>query len=206
MRFLTLGSTPSLPNQPPKIISTGNAFLTSEKNNLCIPSIGVFFPLISSLAVRVSVCVCVYVSPIFWPYFWRLWFRHYKMAQDTSEVYFLNAAEVRGALVGDLFFRVSLVLLFHEEGAHTKDWWEGKGGWEGVERGWEGGGERAGSDEPQPKRKTHSFSSVGREGGNSQLCRHNTTMNVRVGCEVLSCCEWQAGKEEKEMPLSPPTI
>lgn len=30
MRFLTLGSTLSIPNQLPKIISTGNAFLTSE--------------------------------------------------------------------------------------------------------------------------------------------------------------------------------
>lgn len=41
MRFLTLGSTLSIPNQLPKIISTGNAFLTSEtknKKDLEIPS------------------------------------------------------------------------------------------------------------------------------------------------------------------------
>lgn len=27
------------------------------------------------------------------------------------------------------------------------------------------------------------------------------TMNACVGCEVPSCCDWQAGEEEKEMPL-----
>lgn len=46
-------------------------------------------------------CVCFsYILPIFW----RLWFRHYKMAQDTTEDYFLNVVEVRGAPAGDLFF------------------------------------------------------------------------------------------------------
>lgn len=29
------------------------------------------------------------------------------------------------------------------------------------------------------------------------------TMNVLVGCEVPPCCDWQAGEEEKEMPLFP---
>lgn len=28
-------------------------------------------------------------------------------------------------------------------------------------------------------------------------------MDVHVGCEVRSCCDWQAGEEEKEMPLPP---
>lgn len=42
-----------------------------------------------------------------------------------------------------------------------------------------GGGERAGSDESQSRRQTRSFSSGSREGGNSQLRRHNMAMNVR---------------------------
>ena len=28
-------------------------------------------------------------------------------------------------------------------------------------------------------------------------------MNVRVGCEVPSCCDWQAGEEEKENATFP---
>lgn len=64
-------------------------------------------------------------------------------------------------------------------------------------------GRRAGSDELQPKRKTHWFSSTVREGGNSQLRQHNAAMDACFGCEVRSCCDWQAGEEEKEMPLPP---
>lgn len=62
MRFLTLGSTLSMPNQPPKIISTGNAFLTS-KNDFQIPPTWVF------LNISLAECVfrCVRVATLFWP-------------------------------------------------------------------------------------------------------------------------------------------
>lgn len=186
MRFLTLGSTLSTPNQPPKIISTGNAFLTSK--NWSPNSLNWIF----SLFCR---CVCACVSVYGVAIFCRLWFRHYKMAEDTSEDYFLNVAEVRGATSRwpISFFPKSAVHCY----SARRGWW--KGGWDGwMEKVVVGGGERAGSDELEPKRKTHSFSSAGREGGNSQLCRHNMTTDV--GCEVQSCCDRQAAEEEKEPP------
>lgn len=199
MRFLTLGSTLSMPNQPLKIISTGNAFLTSKNwsPNSLNWSFSYFF---FFFLLNVCVCVCFfYVLAIFW----RLWFRHYKMAQDTSEDYFLNVVEVREAPAGDLFFsKPALYCCSTRRGLGQKTD-ERAGGMEGGREGG-GGGERAGSDELEPKRKTHSFSSAGWEGGNSQLCRHNMTMDV--GCEVQSCCDWQAGEEEKDIPLFPPTI
>lgn len=73
------------------------------------------------------------------------------MTQDTLEDYFLNAVEVRGAPAGDLFSEPALYCYSSKRGSHKRLMRRGKGG----------GGERAGSDEPQPKRKTHSFSSAG---------------------------------------------
>lgn len=114
--------------------------------------------------------------------FWRLCFRHYKMAQDTSEDYFFWMLWRWEEHQRVTYFPSQPCTAIPRRGTHTKDWWDrGRDG---------GGGERAGSDELQPKRKTHSFSSAAREGGNSQLCRHNMTMNVRAGCEVPSCCDW----------------
>lgn len=67
-------------------------------------------------------------------------------------------AEVRGALAGDLFSESALYCYSTKRASHKRLM---RGG--GRRRWEEGreGGERAGSDEPQPKRKTHSFSSGG---------------------------------------------
>lgn len=189
MRFLTLGSTLSIPNQLPKIISTGNAFLTSKTiffflKDLQIPSNDELF-IYLFIYIKLA-CVWVLLD---------LWFSCYKLAQDIPEdVFFLYSVKVRGALVGDLFSESFLYHYSTKRGSHKRL----------MRRSGEGRvGRRAGSDEPQPKRKTHCFSSTGWEEGNSQLCRHNTAMDVHVGCEVRSCCDWQAGEEEKEMPLPP---
>lgn len=113
---------------------------------------------------------------------------------------FLNAVEVRGTRGWPILW-IILELQFHVQGLAQKTdenvWGVGDRHGVGCAR------ERTGSDEPQPKRKTHCFSSTGWEGGNSQLCRHNTSMNVRVGCEVQSCSDWQTGEKGKEMPLPP---
>lgn len=187
MRFLTLGSTPSMPNQPPKIISTGNAFLTSKEMISKFPQLEfflIFFPLLQLM------CACVFF--VCSGYILETVVQTLQNGtRHLRGLFFLNAVEVRGAPAGDLF---SLYCYSTKRDSH-KRLMRQREGW--------GGGERAGSDELQPKRKTHSFSSAAREGGNSQLCRHNMTMNVRVGCEVPSCCDWQAGEEEKEMPLFP---
>lgn len=123
-----------------------------------------------------------------------LWLRCYKLAQDALEDFFFNTVKVRGALVGDLFSESVFSHYSMKRGLHKRLKRRSDEGWVGR---------RAGSDELQPKRKTHCFSSTGWEGGNSQLCRHNTAMDVRAGCEVRSCCDEQAGEEENEMPLPP---
>lgn len=148
MRFLTLGSTPSIPNQPPKIISTGNAFLTSggkkKKKNLQI--LDLFYS-----------CMCVHlcVSSMFCPYCRDCGVDITKWHRTPQRIIFFNAVEVRGALAGDLFSESALYCYSTKRGSHKRLMSGGEGGW-GVR-----GGERAGSDEPQPKRKTHSFSSAG---------------------------------------------
>lgn len=107
---------------------------------------------------------------------------------------FFYSVKVRGALVGDLFSESVLYHYSTKRGSHKRL----------MRRSGEGrGGRRAGSDELQPKRKTHCFSSTGWEEGNSQLCRHNTAMDVHVRCEVRSCCDGQAGEEQKETPPPP---
>jgi len=202
MRFLTQGSTPSMPNQPPKIISTGNAFLTRKKKKLFK------FPRLESFLISffLSVeCVCAfarffYVLALCWS---LCGLDLTKWHGTPQRIFFFYAVEVRSAPVGDLFSGSALYGYSTKRGSHKRlmrgrEW--------GKEAGRQGGGDRAGSDEPQPKRKTHSFSSAGWEGGNSQLCRHNMTMNVCVGCEVPSCCDWQAGEEEKEMSFLLPTV
>lgn len=158
MRFLTLGSTPSISNQSPKIISTGNAFLTSGKKisefSQLLRFFSFFFFAVFCSGRCVYVCVCSSVLVMLL----RRWFRHYKMAHETLEDYFLNAVEVRGALAGDLFSQSALYCYSTKKGSHKRLMMGGGGG--GVAGGG-GGVERAGSDEPQPKRKTHSFSSAG---------------------------------------------
>lgn len=188
MRFLTLGSTLSIPNQLPKIISTGNAFLTS-KTKMCFLKKDLQIPSNDELFIYIKLA-CVWVLR-------DLWFSCYKLAQDIPEdvfSFFLFRKGERSTSGWPIFRSHSCTTIPRRE-ARTKGWWEGAG------RGRVG--RRAGSDEPQPKRKTHCFSSTGWEEGNSQLCRHNTAMDVHVGCEVRSCCDWQAGEEEKEMSLPP---
>lgn len=76
MRFLTLGSTLSIPNQLPKIISTGNAFLTSEtkKNNNKFPQMMSYLFILRERVFGSS----------------KLWFRCYKLAQDAPKDFFLK--------------------------------------------------------------------------------------------------------------------
>lgn len=125
------------------------------------------------------VCMCVFC--VFWLYSGDCGLDITKWHKIPQRITFFNAVEVRGAPAGDLFSEPALYCYSTKRDSH-KRLMRQREGW--------GGGERAGSDELQPKRKTHSFSSAAREGGNSQLCRHNMTMNVRVGCEVPSCCDW----------------
>ena len=67
--------------------------------------------------------------------FRRLWFRHYKMAQDTLEDYFLNAVEVRGAPAGDLFSEPALYCYSTKRGSHNRLTEGGcMGGWVGRVR------------------------------------------------------------------------
>lgn len=68
--------------------------------------------------------MCVYFFYVL-VVFWSLWFRHYKMAQDTSEDYFLNVVEVGRAPAGDLFFPSQPSTATPWRGAHTKEWWKG---------------------------------------------------------------------------------
>lgn len=167
MRFLTLGSTLPIPNQLPKIISTGNAFLTSETKNKKR----------STNSLKWWIIYLYYTSLCLGPPHSRLdatnWLR---MPRRT----FFNGVKVRGALVGDLFSESVFSHYSMKRGSHKRLMRRSEEGWVGR---------RAGSDELQSKRKTHCFSSTGWEGGNSQLCRHNTAMDVRVGCEVRSCCD-----------------
>lgn len=150
------------------------------------------FPQLESFLISLLSWMCVFLSM-----FWETVVQTLQNGTGHLRGLFFECCGGERSTSGWPIFRVSLVLLFHEEGGSHKRLMRGREG---------GGGDRAGSDEPQPKRKTHSFSSAGWEGGNSQLCRHNMTMNVCVGCEVPSCCDWQAGEEEKEMALFPPTI
>lgn len=65
---------------------------------------------------------------------------------------FFYSVKVRGALVGDLFSESVLYHYSTKRGSHKRL----------MRRSGEGrGGRRAGSDELQPKRKTHCFSSTG---------------------------------------------
>lgn len=132
MRFLTLGSTPSMPNQTPKIISTGNAFLTRFPQSE-FPFFSLFF---SSY-----VCALVCVSHVLWSYFWGRALDVTKWHRTPWRIIFwmLWRWEEHQRVT---YFSSQPYTAIPPQGAHTKDWWAG-----GRRRRWEGRVSRAAAKE-----------------------------------------------------------
>lgn len=130
MRFLTLGSTPSMPNQPPKIISTGNAFLTSKKMISKFPQMEYFLDFSFSW-MRVHVCL----SFMFWPYSGDCGLDITKWHRTAQRIIFWMLCrweEHRWVT----YFPSQPCTAIPPRGARTKDWWEGGRGrrWQGRVR------------------------------------------------------------------------